>query len=369
MRAFAVLVKELRDSFRDHKTIASGLMFGLMGPIAVFYIIAITASLQRAEATAPVALCRLADAPALLAHLARAGIKIVEHADICLDIAEGFEARLANGEAARVGVLADLTRPSPTVATLEREIRVFSGERAAQRLIARGVAPSVITAVTVDAQNTNPVSRVASTFGAVVIIFFVLTPFIVAAGMAADVTAGERERRSLEFLLATPARASEIVLGKFLAVSVFNLAGTALCTVVGLLILDRSALPALGVRLDAGLLTTLQVIAWLAPLSLLVAAIEVTVGFWSKGFKDAQNTLMMLTLVPMGIGYASLGLSGPVGPWPVLWETGALAGPLFGSITPVAPFLVVALVELGLAAALLMLSAQRLQSPSILERA
>jgi sodium transport system permease protein len=79
------------------------------------------------------------------------------------------------------------------------------------------------------------------------------------------VTAGERERRSLEFLLATPARAPEIVFGKFLAVSAFNLTGTAFCTVIGLLILDRSALPALGVRLDAGLLTTLQVVAWLAP--------------------------------------------------------------------------------------------------------
>jgi sodium transport system permease protein len=369
MKAIAILAKELRDSLRDGKTIVSGLMFGLMGPIAVFYIIAITASLQRPDATPPVALCRPADAPSLLAHLADAGIAIVEDADVCLDIPESFEARLANAETVRVGLRADLTRPSPTVAALQHEIRAFSGERAAQRLIARGVAPSVVTAVTVDAENTNPVSRVANTFGAIVVIFFVMTPFIVAAGMAADVTAGERERRSLEFLLATPARAADIVLGKFLAVSVFNFSGTALCTVIGLLILDRSALPELGVRLDARPLTILHVVAWLAPLSLLVAAIEIAVGFWSKGFKDAQNTLMMLTLVPMGIGYASLGLSGPVGAWPVLWETGALAGPLFGSTAPVAPFVVAASVELALAAALLMFAAQRLKSPRILGRA
>jgi sodium transport system permease protein len=366
MRAIAVLAKELRDSLRDRKTIASGLMFGLMGPIAVFYILAITAAAQRTEATAPVALCRTAEAPTLLAHLAHAGIEIVEHAEICLDIPDDFEARLANGEAARVGVLGDLTRPGPTLAALQREIRAFSGQHAAQRLIARGVAPSVMTAVTVDAQNTNPVSRVASSFGAIVVIFFVLTPFIVAAGMAADVTAGERERRSLEFLLATPARAVEIVVGKFLAVSVFNLAGTALCVLVGLLILDRSALPALGVRLDASPSATLQVVAWLAPLSVLVAAIEVTVGFWSKSFKDAQNTMMMLMLVPMGVGYASLGVSGPVGAWPVLWETKALAGPLFGSTAPIASFVVAAAVELGLAAALVMLAARRLQSAGVL---
>ena len=369
MRTIAISVKELRDSLRDHKTIVSGLMFGLMGPIAVFYILAITAALQRTDAIAPVALCRSAEAPSLVAHLEDAGIAIVADAEICLDIPADFEARLADGEAVRVGVLGDLTRPGPTVAALEREIRAFSAERVMQRLIARGVAPSAVTAVTVDAQNTIPVSRVAATFGAIVVIFFVLTPFIVAAGMAADVTAGERERRSLEFLLATPARAAEIVLGKFLAVSAFNFAGTTLCVVIGLLILDRSALPELGVRLDAEPFTLLLVVAWLAPLCLLVAAIQIAVGFWSKGFKDAQNTLMMLMLVPMGIGYASLGLSGPVGPWPVLWETGALAGPLFGSTAPVAPFAVAAAVELGLAAVLLMLAAQRLKSPRILGRA
>jgi sodium transport system permease protein len=369
MRAIAILAKELKDSLRDHKTIASGLMFGLMGPIVVFYIIAITASLQRVDATGPVALCGSTAAPSLVAHLADAGIEIVEDAKICLDIPESFEARLANAEPVRVGVRGDLTRPNPTVAALEREIRAFAVERVAQRLIVRGVAPSVLTAVTVDAQNTNPVSRVANTFGAIVVIFFVMTPFIVAAGMAADLTAGERERRSLEFLLATPARAAEIVLGKFLAVSSFNLAGTALCVAFGLLILDHSALPVLGVRLDAGPATILRVVARLAPLSILVAAIEVTVGFWSKGFKDAQNTLMMLTLVPMAIGYASLGISGAVGPWPVLWETAALAGPLFGSTGPVAPFAVAASVELGLAAALLMLAARRLKSPNMLGRA
>jgi sodium transport system permease protein len=369
MKAIAISVKELRDSLRDRKTVASGLLYGLVGPIAVFYIIAITAAQQDTQGAAPVALCRPADAPSLLAHLARAGIELVEHAEICLDIPAELETRLANGQAARVGLLADLTRPSPTVTAVEREIRAFSGERAAQRLIARGMAPSVMTPVSVDVQSTNPVSRVANTFGAVVVIFLVLTPFIVAAGMAADVTAGERERHSLEFLLATPTRASEIVLGKFLAVMFFNLAGTALCVVIGLSILDRSALPALGVRLDAGPATLLQVVAWLAPLSVLVAAIEVTVGFWSKGFKDAQNTLMMLTLVPMGIGYASLGLAGPVGPWPVLWETSALARPLFNSTAPVAPFVLVAAIELGLAALLLTLAARRLKASHVLARA
>lgn len=369
MKAIAILAKELRDSLRDRKTIVSGLMFGLMGPVVLFYMIFIVSAVQRADTIAPVALCRFVEAPSLLDHLAGAGIEIVEDAEICLDIPEDFEARLANAEAARVGVRADLTRPGPTVAALEREIRAFANQRAAQRLIARGVAPSMITAVTVDAQNTNPVSRTANTFGAIVVIFFVLTPFIVAGGMAADLTAGERERRSLEFLLSTPVRAVEIVLGKFLAVSAFNLAGTALCVVIGLLILDRSALPALGVRLDAGPLTMLQLVVWLAPLSLLVAAIQIAVGFWSKSFKDAQNSLMMLMLVPMGVGYASLGVSGAVGPWPVLWETRALAGPLFGSTAAVAPFVVTASIELALAASLLWLSARRLQGPLILGRA
>jgi sodium transport system permease protein len=39
--------------------------------------------------------------------------------------------------------------------------------------------------------------------------------------LALDATAGERERQSLEPLLATPATAGEIVAGKWLAVAAF----------------------------------------------------------------------------------------------------------------------------------------------------
>lgn len=368
MRAMAILAKELRDSVRDRKTVLSGLMFGLMGPVAIFYIVAVMASFQHTDVTARVSFCRPVEAPSLVAHLVDAGIEIVGDAPVCLDIPGDFESRLARGETARVGVLADLTHPDPAVAALEGELRVFSGESAAQRLLARGLAPSVVSVLQVDLQSTNPVSRGARAFGAVVVIFLVLTPFVVGAGMAADLTAGERERRSLEPLLATPAQPADIVLGKFLAVSVFNLVGTALCIAFGLAILDHSALPELGVRLDARILTILRVVAWLAPLNLFVAAAEIVVGFYSKNFKDAQNMLMMLMLVPMGIGYASISL-GRAGPWPVLWETAALAGPLFGSTAPVASFLVTTGVELALAGALLLLAVRRLKSPLVFRRA
>ncbi len=47
----------------------------------------------------------------------------------------------------------------------------------------------------------------------------------VMGGMAVslDTTAGERERQSLEPLLMTPARPIELVVGKWIAVSIFNL--------------------------------------------------------------------------------------------------------------------------------------------------
>lgn len=366
MRSIAILRKELIDSLRDRKAIATGMMFGLMGPVVIFYIVSIMAVSLRADTDVSVALCHPANAPMLVEHLAGAGIRIARDAKACLDIPDRFEERIAQGEPVRVGILADLAHTDPAVTAVEREIHTFANTLGAERLIARGVAPTVTSPVTVDMQSTNPVSRLAQTFGAMVVIFFVVTPFMVGAGLAADLTAGERERRTLESLMATPARAFEIVFGKFLAVSAFNIAGTSLCIALGTFILAYSALPELGVGLNTGAVTILHVIAWLLPLSFFVSAIELAVGFWSKSFKDAQNVLMMLIFVPIAIGYASLNHKGATSPWPILWEVSAIGQPLFGSTTPVAPFIVVVAIELALTAMLLLVTTRRLKNARLL---
>ena len=78
----------------------------------------------------------------------------------------------------------------------------------ALRLLARGINPSVAAPLRV--AHTRPVARPKRKRGMVLAFLpylLILSAFLGGAYLIIDATAGERERQSLEPLLATPARA------------------------------------------------------------------------------------------------------------------------------------------------------------------
>jgi sodium transport system permease protein len=233
--------------------------------------------------------------------------------------------------------------------------------------MARGVAPQVIVPIKVEMQNTNGVSRAATAIGTALILYVLFAPFIVVFAMAADTSAGERERKSLQPLLAHSVSALHIVLGKFLALAVVNVVGTAVCVAASLLLIERSAITELGLNVATDAATGLILCLRLTPLALLVAAVQLAFGLFAKGVKEAQQTLWLLSVAPLFAGMALLYRPDiEAGTWPLLWEIKALAGPLLGATAPLAPFPIVAMVELGIAAVLLLAGAQRLRSESVL---
>jgi hypothetical protein len=105
-------------------------------------------------------------------------------------------------------------------------------------------------------------------------------------------------------------------------------------------------------------------------LTLVVAAAQLAVGLWSKYFKDAQSYLTLMSFAPVVAGFVISGERlAQAAIWPLAWELNALAVPLLGSTTPVAPFAQLAAVEIGLAFALLVVCAGRLRSENILSQA
>lgn len=369
MKAITIFLKEFTDIVRDRRSLFSAMAYVLFGPIAVMFAINMLAAQTREDALAPVALCGQGQAPQLVAHLKAAGITFAKDAKICLNIPENFAAKVKEGRSVRVQILGDLTSAATTARKVESETRRYSATLGQERMIARGIAPSVTSPVTVDVQSTNPVSRQADVVARVLIIFFVSAPFFVSLAAAADMTAGERERKALEPLLAHPVSAFSIILGKWLAASAMGLFGVGACVAGGLMLLDLSALPELGVRLETSLRTSLDVLLLLTPLTLLVAALQLAVGLWARNYKDGQSYLTLLSFAPVVAGFVVSGERlAQVGLWPLAWELNALAVPLLRSTTPVAPFTQLAAIELALTFALLALCAQRLRSEAILSQ-
>jgi sodium transport system permease protein len=370
VKFIAIFLKELVDLLRDRRSLFSGFAYALAGPALAVFAVNMLALQAKELSSVDVATCDGAAPADLVEYLAPRGIGFVTSSPICLRVAPDFAERLAGGRTATIGIEADLAVYAAPVRRLESELQRFGSMLSAQRLLARGVSPSVTSPVSVSTHSTNAVSRQADAIARMLVIFFVSAPFFVGVAAAADLTAGERERRSLETLLANPVKGWSIVLGKWLAVCVVSLAGVILCVAAGLTLLARSSLPEIGVRLETDGPAIAMTCLMLVPLTMMVVALQITVGFWSKSFKDAQSYLMLLSFSPVVVGFA---LTGErlvhASQFPLAWELGALSVPLLNSNTHVAPFAVVAGIEALVGLALLGLSARRLRSEAVLAQA
>ena len=116
---------------------------------------------------------------------------------------------------------------------------------------------------------------------------------------AMDATAGEKERGTIETILASPAGRDEIVYGKFLSVFVIcmvtgllNLTAMSLTFIHVLGAFSESIVPLTGVAL---------VLISLVPLAVLFSALMMAVSTYARTFREAQNyvtPIYLLCLIP-----------------------------------------------------------------------
>ena len=121
---------------------------------------------------------------------------------------------------------------------------------------------------------------------------------------AIDMTAGEKERGTMETLLISPAARSEIVLGKFLATTVFaftSVVWNVLWLLAGALIIK--AILGYPIVNPAGLAGCVVVGL---PLAMLFSAVCVALGVFAKSTKEGQYYLIPLILVVMPLAFWSL---------------------------------------------------------------
>jgi sodium transport system permease protein len=122
---------------------------------------------------------------------------------------------------------------------------------------------------------------------------------------AIDVTAGERERGTLETVLTSPINRFDLLLGKVLAVAfiaaltgLLNLVSMAVTLVHAVRMAEASALPVPWARAAASTVV-------LVPAGFLFASLFVAIGSLARGFKEAQSFLMpayFLSIAPAMIG-------------------------------------------------------------------
>jgi sodium transport system permease protein len=125
----------------------------------------------------------------------------------------------------------------------------------------------------------------------------ILTSFLGGAYLVIDATAGERERQSLEPLLATPAARSTIMSGKIAAACCFGLVG--LLLTLAMFKLSFQFAPSFGIKLDVSYWAIARILLVLMPMVLIGTTLLTLIAAGAKSVKEAQSYMSVLMLLPM----------------------------------------------------------------------
>ncbi|HET8723071.1 MAG TPA: ABC transporter permease subunit [Anaeromyxobacteraceae bacterium] len=320
LRSFwIVLAKELREGLRDRKALVTALFFPVLGPVLVIVMLFLVSdsSRQADEKGVEIPVAGRENAPNLVALLEQGArvvdapadpVEAVRRGDVpvVIVIPPEFGERLRAGQPAPVRLVVDESRHQsrPAATTAERLLGAWSHQLAAQRLVVRGIHPAVVEPLAIEREDVStPASRAAMLL-ATIPFFLVMAMFTGGMPIAIDVTAGERERQSLEPLFAAPVPRSSLVLAKVAAAAAFG-AATLAETLVGFGLVPI-AVPAsrigFSVQLDPAMLATTFLLC--LPVAGLAAALMVIFAARARTFRAAQTSLSLLMLVPSLPGMA-----------------------------------------------------------------
>jgi len=309
-----VMLKELRDLFRDKRTVRVALLMGpLLTPMMILGLLYMTEKRVSSQLEKPLELPVVGaqNAPNLVAWLGGQNVDVLpapvdadaairsQERDVVLSIGKDYTEDWKNGTPAKVEIIHDTSRQDSDIPVerLEALLRAYSQTMGSLRLVARGVSPAVAVPVRIAHRDlATPESRRGMAL-AFLPYLLILSGFLGGAYLVVDVTAGERERQSLEPLLATPAARAAIMSGKIAAACAFGM----LTLMLTLTMFKISFLlaPQMGVKLDVSIPTIFKLLVVLIPVVLLGTTLLTLIAATAKSVKEAQSYMSVLTLLPL----------------------------------------------------------------------
>ncbi|MDX2200890.1 MAG: ABC transporter permease subunit/CPBP intramembrane protease [Phycisphaerae bacterium] len=172
-----------------------------------------------------------------------------------------------------------------------------------QRLRKLGLARAYIEPLKIASSNiASPEKSGVSVIAQIVPLILIMMTITGAIYPAIDLTAGERERGTLETLMVAPVSSVDLILGKFIVVAIVGM----LSALLNLLAIGGTIfLSGVGDSLLNGnkLTIPLHVLPWIfviiLPLAMLFSATLLAVCSFARSFKEAQNYLMPVIVAAM----------------------------------------------------------------------
>jgi sodium transport system permease protein len=316
--------KELTDSLRDRRTVISMIVIPtILMPLLTFGVGALSATLfGRALQEVPsVMVLGGQDSPKVWAELrAQKEFRIVpaspnyarmisdKEIRAAVEIPRDFDAIVEQSDTvtARIYLYEGDLKSGFGADRLEKFFRQMNERAVLERLQERQLPASLASPLHIERENVAPPEKVGGAIIGGMIPYFVIL-FCLTGAMypAIDLTAGEKERGTMETILCSPVSRVHLVLGKFLmvltaslAAAVLSILSMGLSLVAGIKLMlaswpgNAEILP-LAIRPSS----LVWVFLLIVPLAVLFSATLLAIALFAKSHKEAQSYLSPLAII------------------------------------------------------------------------
>ncbi len=323
-----VFKKEVKDIFRDKRTwIASVLIPMLVFPLIFFFMnIGISKMDKNLQNDIPIFIETNQQEADIIKYLeGEEGLEIIniddpyialEKGDIkaIIKIEEDFQNKIDEKTLGKIEIIFDeiSNESSMTASIVEEIINGYSEEVRLERLEHIGIDPAILQPISIERKAYIPEGQESKGDSMVLMMLTFILPFFlmiypVVGGMPAaiDLGAGEKERMSLEPLLATGAGRLSILTGKYLTILFASILGT-ITSLIGVFVSYKIApeIMPLGVRISP--LSMLILVVTSLFIAMILSGLMLSISVFAKSYKEAGTYLSPLTIILMVPAYLTI---------------------------------------------------------------
>lgn len=319
-----VFNKEIKDLFRDRKT----LIIGILIPLLIFPIMfgfmgkGMEKSEKQVTENLKIALVDNGNSSLGAFLKSQKSLNIIDSKDMKKDVQEGkiyvglvipedFENNIKEEKPSEISIMYDDANQTSGMAmsmvtSLINE--VYSKEVVKARLDSRNIDASILSPLlikeeVVDKEKGGEGKLLLGMLLPLMLVLYAMTGPMAAA---TDLGAGEKERGTLEPLLTTQTNRMSLLFGKLLAITVMGVIGS-VASLIGVFLGFKAGGNMFGgdVALIIPINTLIMIGVCTILLTMVFGALELSISIYARSFKEAQTYLSPLTIVGIVAGYGT----------------------------------------------------------------
>ena len=308
-----VLKKELREMFRDKKTMSLMLIVPFMIPLLVLgmsYLFDSEVNQKQDEYKKIGFSYKLSSEEKEIAKNLKIKIyednidslkKKYENEKIDLYVVKKDDTYIMMGN--------DNERTSYATSVMDVYFQTFKEYLERKNLTSLGIDNNILEPFKVKTKISKTENYFSNYITTYAFLFIIMAITVSSTYPATDTTAGEKERGTLETLLTFPIKSRDIILGKFLGVSISSIITgmiSLILTIISLYIANNSFQLYKDVNLILPVSAYIFVSIIIVAYSLLISGLCIAIASKAKTFKEAQSALTPLTFITFFPGMIAL---------------------------------------------------------------